>query len=424
MKFSNFAERYTRQNPTKELMEDLGNAANSAQKVMQLGGGNPAHIGAVEALFRQQLATIASSESRFASTVAEYDGPNGNTQFINSLACYLSKTLKVDIGEENIALTNGSQSSFGILFNAFAGRFADDTNKQVLLPITPEYIGYQETSWQDTALFDYRRPAIEILDQRFFKYHIDFECLDIDPHKHGAVCVSRPTNPSGNMVADQELQKLLSECEASGIPLIIDGAYGLPFPNIVFSDATPYWNENIILCLSLSKLGLPALRTGIVVAAKPVINLITAANAGNCLAPGSLGPALVEPLLNSGELDRLCSEHIKPFYQVRLEATLLEIDRQLGHLPIKLHQPDGAMFLWMWIEGLPITSQTLYQQLKAQGLYVIAGEHFFDKRDNSKHKYECIRLNYATNEEDVKNGILILRRTLENCFELSPKTLG
>ena len=73
------------------------------------------------------------------------------------------------------------------------------------------------------------------------------------------------------------------------IPLIIDGAYGLPFPSILFNDARPHWNENTILVLSLSKLGLPGVRTGIVVANEEIINAFSNANTVVSLANGNLG---------------------------------------------------------------------------------------------------------------------------------------
>ena len=44
------------------------------------------------------------------------------------------------------------------------------------------------------------------------------------------------------------------------IPLFIDNAYGLPWPNIIFTEeATPYWDSNVILSMSLSKIGLPTM---------------------------------------------------------------------------------------------------------------------------------------------------------------------
>jgi valine--pyruvate aminotransferase len=53
--------------------------------------------------------------------------------------------------------------------------------------------------------------------------------------------------------------------KAHGIPLILDNAYGAPFPGIIFTDAQPFWEPHVILTYSLSKIGLPGTRTGIVI---------------------------------------------------------------------------------------------------------------------------------------------------------------
>jgi valine--pyruvate aminotransferase len=126
----------------------------------------------------------------------------------------------------------------------------------------------------ESDFFHANRPEIELLDERLFKYRVDFEGLRIDDSV-GAVCFSRPTNPTGNVVTDAEVSRLRELANAKGIPLIIDSAYGTPFPNIIYSEAQPVWDENIVLCLSLSKFGLPSLRTGIVVARKEIIRVIT-----------------------------------------------------------------------------------------------------------------------------------------------------
>ena len=73
--------------------------------------------------------------------------------------------------------------------------------------------------------------------------------------------------------------------------MIIDGAYGLPFPNILFTQATPHWNENTILVLSLSKLGMPGVRTGIIVAREDIIEAYANANGIVNLACGISVPS-------------------------------------------------------------------------------------------------------------------------------------
>ena len=44
---------------------------------------------------------------------------------------------------------------------------------------------------------------------------------------------------------------------------------------------------------------------------------------------------------------------------------------QLGDLPYRIHKPEGAIFLWLWFEGLLITSQDLYQRLKQRGVHAV-----------------------------------------------------
>ena len=66
----------------------------------------------------------------------------------------------------------------------------------------------------------------------------------------------------------------------------------MPFPNIIYSDVTLNWHENIILCFSLSKVGLPGVRTGIIVAAPEVVKAVSSLNAiVNLSRPASARPS-------------------------------------------------------------------------------------------------------------------------------------
>ena len=69
--------------------------------------------------------------------------------------------------------------------------------------------------------------------------------------------------------------QLDSIAQEYGVPLIIDNAYGQPFPGAIYTQASLKWNANMILCMSLSKLGLPGLRTGIVIANHETIEAIS-----------------------------------------------------------------------------------------------------------------------------------------------------
>ncbi len=88
----------------------------------------------------------------------------------------------------------------------------------------------------DEDLFISARPnTIELLPEGQFKYHVDFEHLPMNDDV-GLICVSRPTNPTGNVITDDELLQLDALAQRHEVPLLIDNAYGVPFPGIIFSD--------------------------------------------------------------------------------------------------------------------------------------------------------------------------------------------
>ncbi len=230
------------------------------------------------------------------------------------------------------------------------------------------------------------------------------------------MCVSRPTNPTGNVLTNDEMNGLIQLAEDYAIPLIVDNAYGAPFPNIVFSDISPLWNPNMIYCLSLSKVGLPGTRTGIVIANEEVITLIRNMNAIINLAPANLGAMIAYDLIQSGELVRLSNLLIKNYYRERLQHTLSIIDREMDGINYLLHRPEGAIFLWLWLPDLPISTLELYQRLKERKVLVVPGEYFFPglEEDDWTHKHQCIRLTYSMQADTVEAGIRIIAEELRN----------
>ena len=74
-----------------------------------------------------------------------------------------------------------------------------------------------------------------------------------------------------------------------------------------------------------------------------------------------------------------------------------------------IHKPEGALFLWLWFPGLPVSSEELYQRLKQRGVMVIAGQHFFPGlQQDWAHSRECIRVAYSQDDQVVREGIEII----------------
>lgn len=414
MPYSIFGNKFTKHSGINELMDDLNEGLQGGDDILMLGGGNPAAIPAIQERLAELLQTLLT-DGKLTNTLANYDGPQGKSTFIDALVELFNELYNWDLTAENIMLTNGSQNAFFYLFNLLGGNFSNDQKKKILFPLAPEYIGYADASVAEDA-FVAVRPKITELENGFFKYNVDFDALEIAKDV-GAICVSRPTNPTGNVLTDEEIRHLDQLARDNNVPLIIDNAYGTPFPNIIFAEATPFWNENTILCLSLSKFGLPGARCGIVIANPPIIKAMSNLSGIMSLSPGGIGPEIALPLVKTKEIIDLSNDVIKPFYQAKADQAVALLQSKITTPYFKIHKVEGALFLWLWFKELPISSNELYKMLKEKGLLVVSGHYFFPGLDQDwQHTQECIRLNYAQEASVVERGIVILADTINSLY--------
>ena len=414
--FSSFGEKIGADCGIVELMKGLGEALAENKEMRMMGGGNPAAIPEVQTIWRKQIESLLTKPEKLDTILGDYDGPSGNPEFIKKLVDLLNKKYNWNLSSKNISITSGAQTAFFFLFNILAGKFSDGTKKKILLPITPEYIGYANQGINND-LFRANPGLIENTSDNSFKYRVDFKKLLITK-EIAALCVSRPTNPSGNVLTDSEITQLSSIAKSNHIPLIIDNAYGIPFPGAIYKSANPIYDEHIILTLSLSKLGLPGTRTGIVIGHERIIEKISAANAIIGLANNNIGQAVTLPLIESGEILDISSNVIRPFYLKKMKAAISYVQKAFTDtIPYKIHEAEGAFFLWFWFPNLPITTKKLYERLRKRNVLIVPGEYFFYGIDEPiQHAKECIRITYSQPESIIEEGINILAEEVKKAY--------
>lgn len=407
MKLSKFGTKFTSQSGILQLMDDLGKALAGGDK-LSLGGGNPAHIPEMEQIWRRQMEKLMKDGRKFESMLGNYTTPQGDVAFMEAMVKFININYKWGISQKNIAVIGGSQTSFYFLFNMLAGKMEDGSFKKILFPIVPEYIGYADQG-NEADMFVGMKPTITHIDKHTYKYGIDFDKLKITD-EIAAIAISRPTNPTGNVITDEETKKLAKLATEKGIPFILDNAYGLPFPNIVFTEANPIYEGNMIYVMTLSKIGLPSTRTSIVIANEDVIKALSALNAIISLSTGTIGQYLMTELIESGEVMDLAKNIIHPFYAKKSQEAVAVLHKNLrDDIPWHLHKSEGALFLWLWCENMPITSMELYERLKERGVIVVPGEYFFPGFDEEwQHRRECIRISYSMKDEVVYKGLEII----------------
>ena len=416
MQLSDFGRKLTSRSGILQLMDDIGRPLPGGIKAYPLGGGNPARVKEIEKLYRNEMERILGNGDEFEEIISHYDAPQGRMKFIHSVASFFRSRYGWDISDENIAITNGSQSAMFYLLNLFSGR-TEGKSQTILFPLMPEYIGYADQGIEEDTFRSVAAKCTYYPD-RTFKYTLDRESVEkyLEEHQDvGAMCGSRPTNPSGNVLTDDEIRALSDLAHKHSIPLIVDNAYGLPFPHIIFTDdAEPVWNEDIVLSMSLSKIGLPSIRTGIVIARKEIASALSNLNAIAALASCTMGQVLAEDLIASGELVEAADRYVRPFYKAKADDAERWIREYFDGTEYYFHRIEGSIFTWLYLPSLQIPTLEFYSILMDHGVVTVPGEYFFfgseEKPYPHEHYDKCLRLNYSGPADLTEEGIRIINR--------------
>ncbi len=401
----------------KDIVETL--RAGGGQEFINLSAGNPLILPEVEQLWRDCTADLLASPE-YGEVVCRYGASQGYQPLIEAIVKDFNQRYGLELTDRNVLITPGSQSLYFYAANAFGGHGRSEGLRQIVLPLSPDYTGYGGVTLNADALIAYK-PKLDIDPTAHrFKYRPDFSQLEITEDT-GCVLFSRPCNPTGNVLTDDEVRKIAALAAPYDIPVFVDSAYAPPFPALNFTEMTPLFGSNIIHCMSLSKAGLPGERIGIAIGDEQVIQVLECFQTNLCIHSPRYGQAIAARAIASGGLAQIASEVIRPFYQKKsaiLEATL---DQAMpSDLPWFLHRGEGAIFSWLWLRDLPITDWELYQELKQVGVIVVPGSSFFPGlREDWPHKQQCLRISLTGTDQEIEVGMRRLAAVVERVYQRS-----
>ncbi|TGM97483.1 pyridoxal phosphate-dependent aminotransferase [Leptospira dzoumogneensis] len=400
--FSEFGARFRNQTGIGQLMEDLGNLSPGTS---MLGGGSPALIPEVEEVWRKILNKFSESGA-WDSILGKYETPTGKEETLETLASLLSSETGTPISKDRIAITSGSQNAFYLLLNFYSGRFEDGSFKKIFLPVLPEYIGYLDQPINPDS-FSYSLGKEVATSEDGFRYELDPSSFDNIKEDLGCVVLSRPTNPTGRVAKREELEQILKFAKNKKIPFLLDNAYGFPFPGIIFSDEKLFHSEGMVQSFSFSKIGLPGVRTGFVLGDPEIIKALNKANAVLNLAGGNLGQYIALEFVRSGEWLKLSRDIVKPYYLKKRELAISSIRREWkGKLKYRIHESEGAFFLWVQFAGLRKKISEIYPLLKEKGVIIVPGKYFYPvTRNRDSYGEDSIRMSFAREDSEIQEGI-------------------
>ena len=401
----------------KDIIETL--RAGQGQEFINLSAGNPVILPEVEQLWRDCTAQLLGS-TEYGEVVCRYGSSQGYQPLIEAIAKDFNQRYGLSLSDRNILITPGSQALYFYAANAFGGYTSSGDLKQVVLPLNPDYTGYGGVSLTPEAVIAYK-PSLDIDEEGHrFKYRPDFSQLKITQNT-GCVIFSRPCNPTGNVLTDEEVQKIAALTAPYNVPVLIDSAYAPPFPALNFTEMMPIFGNNIVHCMSLSKAGLPGERIGVAIGDPKLIGILESFQTNLCIHSSRYGQAIAAKAIASGKLAEISTNVIRPYYQQKFEV----LEDALAHfmpkdLPWFLHRKEGAIFGWLWLQDLPITDWELYQQLKKVGVIVVPGSTFFPGlREDWAHKQQCIRISLTASDAEIEMAMQRFATVVQQVYQCS-----
>jgi valine--pyruvate aminotransferase len=399
----------------KDIIETL--RAGNGRSFINLSAGNPVILPEVEQLWRDCTTDLLNSAD-YGEVVCRYGSSQGYEPFIEAVLADFNQRYDLALSDRNILITPGSQALYFFAANAFGGYTADGRLKDIVLPLSPDYTGYGGVSLFPEAVKAYK-PTIEISEApHSFKYRPDFSQLEITDQT-GFVLFSRPCNPTGNVLSNEEVDRIATLAAPHNVPVFVDSAYAPPYPGLNFTEMTPIFGKNVVHCISLSKAGLPGERIGIALGDESVIQVLQSFQTNLCIHSSRYGQAIAARAIASGALGHISETVIRPYYRNKFAVLEDSLTRFMpDSAPWYLHRGEGAIFAWLWFDQLSVTDRELYQQLKQYGVIVVPGNPFFPGlKADWLHMQQCIRISLTATDDEIVEGIRHLATVVTHLYQ-------
>lgn len=222
---------------------------DGSREYLNLSAGNPMILPETAAMWQAVLERLLE-DGMFPSVISQYGSSYGTDELINSVVRFFSDRYGHDIQKENVLITAGSQQLLFFAINSFCGMGSDGVVKKALIPMLPDYAGYSGAVL-DMHTVEGIPPLISALNDHMFRYELNRErflqrmqgACDI-----GAVVLSRPNNPSGNVLSEEDVLLISDACREADVPLLIDSAYAPHFR----PSTSSRWSPFLLIKLSIA----------------------------------------------------------------------------------------------------------------------------------------------------------------------------
>lgn len=343
--------------------------------------------------FRKVLQTVMRRDGIAA---LDYGEPNGHAPLRETITHILASQ-GLQTRSENVLITAGSQQALSLVSQLLL------KPGDVILVESPTYSGaldlFRGLGFQVVGIsVDEQGMQVEALEKLLQQHHP--KLIYTVPNFH---------NPTGTCLSSQRRRELIILADRYNIPILEDDFVGdLRYegrtqPALKALDP----GGRVIYISTFSKILMPGLRVGFLVAEGPVYDALVNFKRVNDLATSTLIQRALEAYVTVGRyqahLRRSCQ-----IFRKRRDAMLSAIRRYLPS-EVQLDPPQGGLFIWLQLPE-NLSSDKLLPLAREEGVIFAPGSGFFPDGLGGR---DWLRLNFVAQAPDqIEEGIKRLGKAI------------
>ncbi len=362
-------------------------------KELEFQGRDIVHMEIGEPDFDSPQPILDAGIAALKSGATHYTPAQGLPELRLAIARHYYKNYGVAVAAEQVIVTPGSSGALQLIMNVLI-----NPGEEVLLsdpgyPCNRHFVRLVEgrpVSINVDATTDYQLTAKQITENWSANTK--------------AVMIATPSNPTGTVMQQSELQRIANLVAAKDGYLIVDEIYhGIEYGNDKLSSAFGI-NEHIFIVNSFSKYcGMTGWRLGWMIAPKVFVSVLDKLAQNIFLAPSTIAQyAALAAFLP--ETQKILKDRVKEYRSRRnyLLASIIELG-----FAVKV-KPEGAFYIYANCEKFSSDSFSFCQKLLEDiGVALTPG---IDFGKNQAHKH--LRFAYTTSMERLKIGVDRLKNYL------------
>jgi aspartate aminotransferase len=378
--------------PTLAVMNRALELKAQGVDVVDLGPGEPD--------FPTPQSVCAAGKRAIDDGQTKYTAGNGTKALRDALAARYNRRYGTSIDAANvIAGTGGKQELFNVTLALV------DEGDEVIIP-SPYWV-----SFPDQVQFAGGIPVFARTDPQneFRPTFADIEAAATERTR--GVIINSPCNPTGAVIAEKELQRIVEWCASRDLFLMFDETYEFfVYDGAKHASAARWFDEypETVICInSMSKtFAMTGWRLGYAIAHRDVIGAAAKIQSHSTSNPSSISQAAALAALGGGD------DEVRRMWEAYRERRAWLIPAINGIDGLCCAHPDGAFYIFPDVSaffgrGSVRDSQTLTDYLLEEArVAVIPGSAF----GSDNH----VRISYATSMERLQEGVRRIEAALKN----------